>query len=102
MVEMKKYYKIGEVCKIVNIEPHHLRYWEKELRLIKSERSLKNQRLYTYDAIQKIKKIKLLLDQGYKLDIIKKKLNTNSEQNLYKLLVELKDDLQRVKKLLQC
>ena len=42
----KLYFKIGEVKKITGIEPHVLRYWESEFRIIKPQRASSKQRLY--------------------------------------------------------
>ncbi len=55
-----RYYKIGEVCKILDIQPHILRYWEKEFPQINPKR-ISNQRLYSQNDIELITKIKSLL-----------------------------------------
>ena len=33
----KLYFKIGEVAKLVGVQPHVLRYWEREVSSIKQE-----------------------------------------------------------------
>lgn len=109
MVELKRYYKIGEVCKIAGIQPHLLRYWEKEISAIRAHRSLKNHRLYSQEAVEEIIKIKLLIDEGYKLDTIKSKFLTKKDKDSEaikltapELLKEIKNDLQKIKSLLEC
>ncbi len=106
MAQFKRYYKIGEVCKLLDIEPHLLRYWEKEIAAIRAERSLRNQRLYSSETLEKIRQVKSLLDEGYRLEKIKQKLADRTEKknsfNLPKLLSELKKDLQKIKTLLEC
>lgn len=103
----KKYYKIGEVCKIAGIEPHLLRYWEKEIASIKAHRSLRNHRLYSHETLELIIKVKSLLDEGFKLEtvknkLIKSKLNTSVPLSESELIKEIKNDLQKVKSLLEC
>lgn len=109
MVELKRYYKIGEVCKIAGIQPHLLRYWEKEIAAIRAHRSLKNHRLYSKEAVEKIIKIKSLIDEGYKLDTIKNKFSGKKDMtpetatlSAPELLKEIKNDLQKIKSLLEC
>lgn len=99
----KKYFKIGEVCKIANIKPHILRYWEKEIRVIRPERSLKNQRLYSKSSLERIVEIKRLLDSGYRFEVIKKNLirDVNREDKVKLFLIEIKRNLQNIRNLLE-
>lgn len=108
MTENKKYYRIGEVCKITGIEPHHLRYWEKEIPAIRAHRSLRNHRLYSRETVELISKIKSLLEEGYRLETVKNKIKEDkkaipiSTRTALELLKEIKIDLQKVKSLLEC
>jgi DNA-binding transcriptional MerR regulator len=97
----KKYYKIGEVCLIVGIKPYILRYWEKEIKEIRPSRSLNNQRLYDREVVRKIMQIKKLTDEGYKLNIIKKKITKNVVNNEFTILEDIKKDLLNIKSLLE-
>lgn len=103
MIEEKRYFKIGEVCKIADIKPHVLRYWEKEIKDIRPERSLKNQRLYSKSSLEKILKIKALLDSGYRLDVIKKSLYKEKldEDKVILFLKDIKRNLQKIRNLLE-
>lgn len=103
MIEEKRYFKIGEVCKIADIKPHVLRYWEKEIKDIRPERSLKNQRLYSKSSVEKILKIKALLDSGYRLDVIKKSLYKEKldEDKVILFLKDIKRNLQKIRNLLE-
>lgn len=49
---LKLYYSIGEVSKIVGVEPPTLRYWEKEFPQFQPKRSSKGRRQYTTDDIE--------------------------------------------------
>lgn len=74
-----KYYKIGEVCRILNIQPHVLRYWEKEFPQLSPKR-ISNQRIYTQEDLELIKTIKALLsEQKLTIEGAKKILKTKKK-----------------------
>ena len=60
----KFFYKIGEVSKIVGVEPHVLRYWEKEFGFDKLKRPKAKQRQYEKKDILRFIKIKKLLHEN--------------------------------------
>ncbi len=80
----KKYYRISEVSRITGVEPHVLRYWEKEFRQIRPRR-VKRQRLYTEKDLTVLREIKrLLYDEGFTITGAKKRLeqyNVKTEDN---------------------
>jgi DNA-binding transcriptional MerR regulator len=77
----KLYFKIGEVCKITDVEPYILRYWESEFKLIKPYRTKSNQRLYRKKDVEAVLKIrKMLYDQKYTIAGAKKKLKETTPQ----------------------
>lgn len=57
----KLYFRIGEVSNIVGVEPHVLRYWEREFRSIRPQKSAKGQRVYTRSHVETLLKVKELL-----------------------------------------
>ena len=60
------YYRIGEVSRLVGVEPHVLRYWETEFKIIKPRRAKSKQRLYRRKDVENLLLIKNLLhDEGY-------------------------------------
>jgi len=62
----KLFYKIGEVCKICEIEPHVLRYWETVFTRLKPVKNRAGQRIYRRNDLELIEHIKYLLyDLGY-------------------------------------
>ncbi|HFQ88768.1 MAG TPA: MerR family transcriptional regulator [Desulfobulbus sp.] len=62
----KKYFRIGEVSSLVGVDPHVLRYWETEFKLIRPRRARSNQRLYRRQDVENLLRIKTLLhDEGY-------------------------------------
>lgn len=62
----KFYFKIGEVAKLVGVEPYVLRYWETEFPQIRPVKSKANQRLYRRDNVDVIREVRTLLyDEKY-------------------------------------
>jgi len=73
----KKLYKIGEVCRIADVQPYVLRYWETEFPALAPNKSGGGQRLYTQREIDTILRIKqLLYTEGFTIAGAKKKLET--------------------------
>jgi len=74
----KLYFKIGEVKKITGVEPHVLRYWESEFKIIKPQRATSKQRLYRRVDVENILTIKkLLYEDGYTVPGARKFLTAN-------------------------
>ena len=72
---MKRSYKIGEVCKLLDIQPYVLRYWETEFPALHPQKSQSGQRAYSEPEIDVIRRIKrLLYDEGYTIAGATKKL----------------------------
>lgn len=72
-----KLYKIGEVCKLADVQPYVLRYWETEFPQLAPNKSGGGQRLYTRHEIDTILRIKeLLYREGFTIAGAKKKLET--------------------------
>lgn len=73
----KLYYKIGEACKSLDIQPYVLRYWETEFPALKPSKSKSGQRVYSERDLEVIRRIKeLLYDEGYTIAGAKKKLDS--------------------------
>ncbi|MEL7060692.1 MAG: MerR family transcriptional regulator [Acidobacteriota bacterium] len=71
----KLFYKIGEACKLLDIQPYVLRYWETEFPFLAPAKSKSGQRTYSQDELDVIRRIKeLLYDEGYTIAGAKKKL----------------------------
>lgn len=73
--EEKRLFKIGEVCKLADVQPYVLRYWETEFPALAPNKSSGGQRLYTQREIETILRIKqLLYSEGFTIAGAKKKL----------------------------
>ena len=76
-VQKRLYYKIGEACKALGIQPYVLRYWETEFPPLAPSKSRSGQRVYSERELEIIQRIKeLLYDEGYTIAGAKKKLET--------------------------
>jgi len=74
-VQKRLYYKIGEACKALDIQPYVLRYWETEFPALSPNKSRSGQRVYSEKEIGIIRRIKeLLYGEGYTIAGAKKKL----------------------------
>ena len=72
------YYKIGEACKLLDIQPYVLRYWETEFQELAPSKSRSGQRVYTETELRIVRRIKeLLYDEGYTIAGAKKKLEAD-------------------------
>ncbi|HVE70600.1 MAG TPA: MerR family transcriptional regulator [Thermoanaerobaculia bacterium] len=74
-VAEEKLYKIGEVCKLADLQPYVLRYWETEFPSLAPGKSGGGQRLYNRREVDIILRIKeLLYKEGFTIAGAKKRL----------------------------
>jgi DNA-binding transcriptional MerR regulator len=75
-VAKKLFYRIGEACKQLDIQPYVLRYWETEFPVLNPKKSKAGQRVYSEEELGLIRRIKqLLYEEGYTIAGAKKKLD---------------------------
>jgi DNA-binding transcriptional MerR regulator len=71
----KLYYKIGEVCAIIGVEAHVLRYWEAEFANLSPPKSKTGHRIYRPGDIELLLRIKkLLYEDGFTIAGARKQL----------------------------
>ena len=71
----KLYYKIGEVARLVGVQAHVLRYWEKEVPAVRPLKSASNQRRYRRKDVEIFREIRrLLYEERYTLAGARKRL----------------------------
>lgn len=74
----EKLFKIGEVCRLADVQPYVLRFWETEFLQLAPNKSGGGQRMYTQREIDIILQIKALLyTDGFTIAGAKKKLETD-------------------------
>lgn len=108
----KKYFKIGEVSKLCELEPHVLRFWETEFNTIKPKKDGGNQRLYQKKDIEAILQIKsLLYEEKFTIPGAKEKIreltstaeqiaSDSDEGEMKRKLMALKSGLKEIRDLL--
>ena len=98
----KNFYNIDDVSKVVGEHKHTIRFWESRIKKLKVIRTQSGHRLYDYENLLLLKKIKYLLDvQKLTLDgvndyLSKSKLKMKSLDD--NILSDLKDLLGLLKK----
>jgi DNA-binding transcriptional MerR regulator len=71
----KLYFRIGEVAELVGVEPHVLRYWEREFRSVRPTKSAKGQRVYSRRDVESLMRVReLLYKEGFTIAGARKKL----------------------------
>jgi len=102
----KRFFRIGEVSRIIGVKPYILRYWETEFPSIRPKRADSRQRIYQREDIEAIGEIKKLLYEEKltiegvrkRLRLIKKKVTSMPPSNF---LREIKEELKQILKILQ-
>ncbi len=61
MIPDKAYFRIGEVSRILDVEPYVIRYWESVFKTVRPERTRSDQRRYRRKDVQELLVIKDLL-----------------------------------------
>ena len=100
----KRYYRIGEVSRIIGVEPYVLRYWESEFPQIRPRRADTNQRTYQKKDLEVILKIKqLLYEEKLTIEGARKRLTLKKRKgvSLDRAFIKgIKTELQDILKLL--
>ncbi|MEJ2501952.1 MAG: MerR family transcriptional regulator [Gemmatimonadota bacterium] len=71
----KEYYSIGEVCDLLGLKPHVLRYWESQFRPLKPSKNRAGNRVYQRKEIRLVILVKrLLYEEKYTIEGARQKL----------------------------
>lgn len=96
----KRYFRIGEVSRIIGVEPYVLRYWESEFSQIRPARADSRQRTYQRKDLEMIMEIKrLLYDEKLTIEGAKKRLAVKKRPDSKP--IEPQDLIKDIKKELQ-
>ena len=64
----KHFYRVGEVAKVVGVEPHVIRYWERESRIVRTKKNGAGQRVFSRRDVERLLALKqLVYGEGYTL-----------------------------------
>jgi DNA-binding transcriptional MerR regulator len=103
--DSKRFFRIGEVSRIIGVKPYVLRYWESEFSTLKPRRADSNQRTYKREDIETLGEIKrLLYEERLTIEGAKKRLkkaNKTAVMDHASLLKDIKEELARILKSLQ-
>ncbi len=95
----KIFFKIGEVCDLVGVQPHVLRYWETEFPMLSPQKNRAGQRTYRRRDVEISLRIKeLLYEELYTIAGAKKKLSSELREQT-KLKVVPSIELPRTEKI---
>jgi len=98
----KQYFRIGEVSRIIGVEPYVLRYWESEFSQIRPVRADSRQRTYQRKDLEMIMEIKrLLYDEKLTIEGAKKRLTARRRADdkpvePQELIKDIKKELQDI------
>ncbi len=88
MIPEKIYFKIGEVCDIVGVQAHVLRYWETEFPMLSPQKNRSGQRSYRRKDVETALRIKeLLYDEMFTIAGARKKLQSEQRSEAPKLKI---------------
>ncbi|NBO64806.1 MAG: MerR family transcriptional regulator [Acidobacteria bacterium] len=72
----KLFFKIGEVCELVGVQAHVLRYWETEFPMLQPRKNRAGQRTYRRRDVEMARRIRqLLYDEGFTIAGARKRMS---------------------------
>jgi DNA-binding transcriptional MerR regulator len=103
----KRFFRIGEVSRIIGVKPYVLRYWEKEFPFIRPKRADSRQRVYRREDIETIGEVKrLLYEERLTIEGARHKLKSLKKSGFapspsVSLMGEIKQELTQILNLLK-
>jgi DNA-binding transcriptional MerR regulator len=78
----KLFFRIGEVCELIKVQPHVLRYWETEFPMLAPQKNRAGQRVYRRKDVEMVLRIRdLLYEEKFTIAGAKKKLAEEMRSN---------------------
>jgi len=75
IIPEKLFFRIGEVCALIEVQPHVLRYWETEFPMLAPQKNRAGQRVYRRKDVEMVFRIRdLLYEEKFTIAGAKKKL----------------------------
>ena len=76
----KLYFRIGEVCRLLKLEPYVLRFWESEFPTLSPTKGANGRRMYRKKDVEMVVTIKdLLYERGFTIAGARKVLSRKNE-----------------------
>ena len=77
-----EFLSIGEMCRLLDVKPHVLRYWEQEFEIVSPRKDRNGKRQYSKNDVNTLFRIKHLLhDEKYTIEGAKNKLWSELSQD---------------------
>jgi len=74
-IPQKLFFRIGEVCDLIKVQPHVLRYWETEFPMLAPQKNRAGQRVYRRKDVEMVLRIRdLLYEEKFTIAGAKKRL----------------------------
>jgi len=78
----KLYFRIGEVCRLLKLEPYVLRFWESEFPTLSPTKGANGRRMYRKKDVEMVVTIKdLLYERGFTIAGARKVLSRKDESS---------------------
>jgi DNA-binding transcriptional MerR regulator len=88
----KLFFRIGEVCDLIKVQPHVLRYWETEFPMLAPQKNRAGQRVYRRKDVEMVMRIRnLLYEEKFTIAGAKRKLQDEMHRAGPRPRVEPKD-----------
>jgi DNA-binding transcriptional MerR regulator len=97
--DTEKRLRIGEVARLLGVEPYVLRFWEEEFSQLKAARTAKGQRYYTREHLRLLERIRHLLYEE-KLTIKGARQRLDDAAAVRAPLDAIRHDLEEIRRLL--
>ncbi len=82
-IPTKLFFRIGEVCKLLHLEPYVLRFWETEFPTLSPTKGANGRRMYRKKDVEMVLAIKnLLYEKGFTIAGARKMLAANHSMEL--------------------
>ncbi len=104
----KAYFRIGEVSRLLHVQPYVIRYWESEFKTVRPIRTRSDQRLYRYRDVEELLLIrKLLYKENFTINGARKQLRkmrsgdgSSARDGQEEILAEVEKGLRQIRDLL--
>jgi len=98
-------YTIREVCDLLDLKPHVLRYWEQAIPLVAPRKDSYGRRTYSRADVNLLARVKYLIqDKGLGTSSVARQLWSDAgdgSENLRSSIAEIRDELLHVKALIR-
>jgi DNA-binding transcriptional MerR regulator len=105
----KSFFRIGEVSRLLGVQPYVIRYWETEFKTVRPIRTRSDQRLYRHRDVEELLTIrKLLYDENFTINGARKQLRkvrgeetAGGRDGVEALLNEIEKGLRQIRELVR-